>query len=155
MLQKNDVANEPNRRHVVVLSSNRQLRRRIFGRLQLANQTLCDHRFWRDVTTGQASSCLLDTLLHLKRGVGDRTGRVSDRRALACKDFRAVFSQDDVEDRRHVRAKFRCPDVAGRQVMVDRKLRGALEMHAGTSLPRIASPTNRRDVGFEKFCFFF
>ena len=145
-LRKSDVTNEPNRRHVVVTLSNRQLRRRTFGPKQLANQTRCDRRFRCDVTTDRAPSCLQFTLLHLKRRAGDRTGRVLDRRALASEDFRAVFSQDDVEDRRHVRAEFRCRHVAGRRVTADRKLRGALDTHAGTSPPRTASRTNRRHV---------
>ena len=85
-------------------------------------------------------------LLHLKRGVGNRTGRVSDRRALTSQDFCAVFSQDHVEDRRHVRVEFRRRDVTGRRVTADRKLRGALDTHAGTSPPRTASRTNRRHV---------
>ena len=127
-------------------SLNRPLRRRTFGPKQLANQTRCDRRFRRDATTGRAPSRLRITLPHLKRRAGDRTGRVSDRRALASQDFRAVFSQDDVEDRRHVLAEFRGRDVTGRRVTADRKLRGALETHAGTSPPGIASRTNRRDV---------
>ena len=146
VLRKNDVTNEPYRRHVVVTLSNRPLRRRTFGPKQLANQTRCDRRFLGDLTTGRAPSRLQVTLLHLKRRAGDRTGRVLDRRALASQDFRAVFSQDHVEDRRHVRAEFRCRDVTGRRVTADRRLRGALDTHAGTSLPQTASRTNRRDV---------
>ena len=162
MLPKSYVTNERNRRRVVVTLLNRPLRRRTFGPKQLANQTRCDRRFWRDATTGQAPSCLKITLPYLKRRAGDRTGRVSDRRALASRDFRAVFSQDHIEDRRHVRAEFRGRDVAGRRVTADRKLRGALETHAGTSPPGTASRTNRRDVVdrpvtsiLENFAFFF
>ena len=145
-LRKSDVTNEPYRRHVVVTLSNRQLRRRTFGPKQLANQTRCDRRFRCDVTTGQAPSCLWVTSLHFERRAGDRTGRISDRRALASQDFRAVFSQDHVEDRRHVRAEFRRRHVNGQRVTADRKFRGALDTHAGTSPPRTASRTNRRDV---------
>ena len=106
MLPKSYVTKDPNRRHIVVTLSNRPLRRRFFEPKQLANQTLCDHRFRRDVTTGQAPSCLRLKLLHFERRVGNRTGRVSNRQALASENFRAVFSQNNNEDRRHVRAEF-------------------------------------------------
>ena len=60
--------------------------------------------------------------------------------------FLRRFWQDQVADRRHVRAEFRCRDVAGRRVIIERKLRKALAMRAGTFSPQMASRTNRRDV---------
>ena len=118
--RKSDVTTEPNRRHVVVTLLNRLLRRRNSEHLQLANQTRCDCHFWCDVTIDQASFLVQITLLHLKRQAGNRTGRVLDRRALAKQDYCAVFSQDDVTDRRHVRAEFFCRDVPGRRVIAER-----------------------------------
>ena len=112
-LRKSDVTNEPYRRHVVVTLSNRPLRRQTFGPKQLANQTRCDRHFRCDIRTSRAPSCLRVTWLHLQRRADDWTGRVSDRRALASRDFCAVFSQDHVEDRRHVLVEFRRRHVVG------------------------------------------
>ena len=160
-MPKSNVTTEPNRRHVVVTLLNRLLRRRNSGHLQLANQTQRDRRFWCDVTTGQASSCASISLLQFKRQAGNRTRRVLDHRALAEQDFCAVFSQHNVADRCHVRVKFRSRNVAGRRVIVERKLLTALATHAGTFPHRITSRTNRRDVvdrpvtsHLEKFPFF-
>ena len=134
-MPKSNVTTEPNRRHVVVTLLNRLLRRRNSGHLQLANQMQRDRRFWCDVTTGQASSYASISLLQFKRQTGNRTGRVLDRRALAERDFCAVFSQHNVADWRHVRIEFRSRNIAGRRVIAERKLPTALATHAGTFPP--------------------
>ena len=141
---------------------NRPLRCRNFGCPQLANQMRCDRSLWCDITTSKAISRVRITLLHLKRRAGNWTGRVLNHCALVKRDFCAVFSQDHVADRRHIRAKFRCREFARRRAVVERKLPTALATCARTVPPRIGSCTNRRNVVDQpvtsvskKFAFFF